>query len=257
MKMKRGFTLVELSIVLVIIGLLIGGILTARSLIESAHIQGFGKQISQYDIMTQNFITRYGVPPGDSPSFTPAGNGDGSVTASVTTSGFPAATDNEIRGFWPQLKAAGMLNDNKTYASNWTFACCDNNLPCIKDFKLEYTGDYSTIYCAANPKQVALIAFSYKGKLYWETVAFAYYNGNFSGVYFSNRQLADIEAKYDDGAISTGKIRRVHYTYDSVLQSVAEGGTCPTYGCNLSDYWGGDRENFSAGHSIRIEVGGQ
>lgn len=36
--MKRGFTLVELSIVLVIIGLLVGGILAAQSMISTAKL---------------------------------------------------------------------------------------------------------------------------------------------------------------------------------------------------------------------------
>jgi prepilin-type N-terminal cleavage/methylation domain-containing protein len=69
MKKKKGFTLVELSIVLVIIGLLIGGILVGQSLIESAKIKAVIKQISQYDIAMSTFITKYNQLPGDATIF--------------------------------------------------------------------------------------------------------------------------------------------------------------------------------------------
>ena len=63
--MKKGFTLVELSIVLVIIGLLIGGVLVAQSLIDSAKIQSTIKILGQSDIAISNFKDRYRQLPGD------------------------------------------------------------------------------------------------------------------------------------------------------------------------------------------------
>ena len=63
--MKRGFTLVELSIVLVIIGLLIGGILVAQSMISTARIQSQVRQLEQYNAATSNFKSRYNQIPGD------------------------------------------------------------------------------------------------------------------------------------------------------------------------------------------------
>ena len=53
--MKKGFTLVELSIVLVIIGLLIGGILVAQSMIHTAKIQNTVRLIQQMDTAVSNF----------------------------------------------------------------------------------------------------------------------------------------------------------------------------------------------------------
>jgi prepilin-type N-terminal cleavage/methylation domain-containing protein len=66
---KVGFTLVELSIVIVIIGLLIGGVLVGQNLIESAKLNAQVKQFQQYDIATRNFIQKYNQWPGDSTYF--------------------------------------------------------------------------------------------------------------------------------------------------------------------------------------------
>lgn len=63
----RGFTMIEISIVLVIIGLLIGGVLLGRDLMDAARIRS---NISQYDKFTaaaSTFRLRYGYIPGDMP----------------------------------------------------------------------------------------------------------------------------------------------------------------------------------------------
>lgn len=121
--MKKGFTLVELSIVLVIIGLLIGGILVGQSLIESVKIQKSASQITQFRILIHQFKDRFRYYPGDLPNaynlfggqctgnylkagipFQTAGcngNGDGSVSAA-----HPAEADN----FLKHLSLSGIYN---------------------------------------------------------------------------------------------------------------------------------------------------
>jgi len=64
---KKGFTLVELSIVLVIIGLLIGGILVAQSMIESSQIQKMGSVAGQLHAAIKMFKDNTGYYPGDAP----------------------------------------------------------------------------------------------------------------------------------------------------------------------------------------------
>ena len=66
--MKKGFTLVELSIVLVIIGLLIGGILVGQSMVNSSRINKVIEEAQQYQAMMDNFKTTYNYYPGDMPS---------------------------------------------------------------------------------------------------------------------------------------------------------------------------------------------
>jgi prepilin-type N-terminal cleavage/methylation domain-containing protein len=64
---NNGFTLIELSIVLVIIGLLIGGILVGRDLISASEIRSQIKQIEEFKTAANTFRMKYGYLPGDIP----------------------------------------------------------------------------------------------------------------------------------------------------------------------------------------------
>ncbi|PIR34018.1 MAG: hypothetical protein COV36_01660 [Alphaproteobacteria bacterium CG11_big_fil_rev_8_21_14_0_20_44_7] len=116
---KTGFTLVELSIVLVIIGLLIGGILVAQSLIDSAKVNKFIRDVQQYEIAAKSFKEVYRYWPGDVPNaydFFGAGcgtndnhystgcNGDGN-------GGLGGANYREASMFWVQLSYSGMIGN--------------------------------------------------------------------------------------------------------------------------------------------------
>lgn len=94
--MKKGFTLVELSIVLVIIGLLIGGILVAQSMVSTAKISAQVSQISQFDAGVMNFRTKYNALPGDAKAF--GGNENDAIE------GYPnnhvGLFSYEIASFW-------------------------------------------------------------------------------------------------------------------------------------------------------------
>lgn len=62
---QKGFTLVEIAIVLVIIGLLIGGILRGRTFIENAKIKNVIKSAESLTASMYAYQDRYGFLPGD------------------------------------------------------------------------------------------------------------------------------------------------------------------------------------------------
>lgn len=64
-QVHRGFTLVEIAIVLVIIGLLIGGVLRGQELINSARVNSIAAQQSSIQTAYYGFIDRYKMMPGD------------------------------------------------------------------------------------------------------------------------------------------------------------------------------------------------
>lgn len=100
---NKGFTLVELSIVLVIIGLLIGGILVAQSMISTTKIQSVVRQLSQYDIARENFRTKYNAVPGPNTLF------DRSATAwwgcCGTSNGGIFSNYDDVAWHWPDLSS--------------------------------------------------------------------------------------------------------------------------------------------------------
>lgn len=63
--MRRGFTLVELSIVLVIIGLLVGGVLVGQALIRAAELRAVTSEYDKYSTALATFYGKYNGLPGD------------------------------------------------------------------------------------------------------------------------------------------------------------------------------------------------
>ncbi len=123
---QAGFTLVELSIVLVIIGLIIGGILKGQELIGNAQIKNVVSQAQAYQAATVAFNDKYGALPGDvvnanvvipgctvAPCLPGSGTeGDGLIGASVAspfTADVSAAGENIA--YWQQLAAARFIGD--------------------------------------------------------------------------------------------------------------------------------------------------
>lgn len=65
---NHAFSLVELSIVLVILGLLVGGILTGQNLIHAAELRSVTKDIERFQSAVYTFRDKYQALPGDMPN---------------------------------------------------------------------------------------------------------------------------------------------------------------------------------------------
>jgi prepilin-type N-terminal cleavage/methylation domain-containing protein len=83
---EAGFTLVEIAIVMVIIGLLIGGVLKGQAMIQNAKVKRVSKQADEIRAAVMAFYDKYGMYPGDEniaaipPGADGEGNGSGQIT---------------------------------------------------------------------------------------------------------------------------------------------------------------------------------
>jgi prepilin-type N-terminal cleavage/methylation domain-containing protein len=127
---KKGFTLIELSIVIVIVGLLISGVLVGQSLIESAKTNKVINDLNQYDSMVALFKDKYNSLPGDSRVISPSGNNDGNITSYSSPDG--TYWSDEIANFWVHLSSVGFLK--KSYSATISGGVkSDINVPKILD----------------------------------------------------------------------------------------------------------------------------
>jgi prepilin-type N-terminal cleavage/methylation domain-containing protein len=132
---NHGFTLIELSIVLVIIGLIVGGILVGQDLIKAAETRAQITQIEKYNQAVNTFKTKYAYIPGDIPdpyasNFGFAargayrGEGDGNGLIEGIDYNNPTGWDGwatfagETAMFWVDLSTARMIDGSFATATS-------------------------------------------------------------------------------------------------------------------------------------------
>jgi len=116
---EAGFTLVEIAIVLVIIGLLLGGILKGQEMITQAKIKNIVNDFNGITVAVTSYQDRYRAIPGDDLNATtrwtvqnPAsGNGNGIIAGlynALPGAGAPTSAA-ESNLFWQHLRIAGFV----------------------------------------------------------------------------------------------------------------------------------------------------
>jgi prepilin-type N-terminal cleavage/methylation domain-containing protein len=222
---KEGFTLVEMSIVLVVIGLLVGVILVGMDLINAAALRGTVSQVGRFDAAVHTFKLKYNALPGDIiPSEAGAyglfqlsnvtgGRGDGDGNSLIEDGGcvFPFNCNGgsngnqfcgEIATFWRHLSDAKLIDGQFGTTGNSAI----NALTCTP------TGDVTTVSqsmpAAKLGHGVSITVISGDGANYYAllpviaVVNLASYTVGNTGM--SPIEASSIDEKIDDGQPETG-----------------------------------------------------
>jgi prepilin-type N-terminal cleavage/methylation domain-containing protein len=130
MKMQRiarqaGFTLVEIAIVLVIIGVLLAGVLQGQEMIDNARIKSIVSTMRGIQAGMNGYVDRFQTLPGDETVANMAARGwtvtagaaaaaanNGVLVAAPATTFTAAGQAGERLGFFQALRAAGFLTGN-------------------------------------------------------------------------------------------------------------------------------------------------
>jgi prepilin-type N-terminal cleavage/methylation domain-containing protein len=187
---QQGFTLIEIAIVLVIIGLLLGGVLKGQELIQSARVRNLISQQDGIKAAYFGFLDRYRSLPGDYLQATanipgcveatcPNGNGNGQIEAS----------NNEHIAVWSHLSKAGFITGS-----------------------YDFNATESTSTTPSNPYG-SLVRLIYDGLYHDGTSATGTPRHNFkTGNNIPSDILAEVDRKIDDGRANAGQFRHTTFS---------------------------------------------
>ncbi len=124
MKKQAGFTLVEIAIVMVIIGLLLGGVLKGQEMVTNAKVKNLESDVNGITAAVYSYQDRYRALPGDDKKAkrfieitlnTEIGDGNRKIALGTTAHAFDSTTDtDESRLFWLHLRNAGLVGGDPT-----------------------------------------------------------------------------------------------------------------------------------------------
>ena len=163
---EKGFTLVEMAIVLVIIGLLIGGVLKGQAMIQNAKVKRVVKSADEIRAAIYTFYDKYGVYPGDEASTsiptndTHNGNSNGAIEG------------NESYYLFEDLVLADIING--------TYSGSSGSLP-----NHAFGGGYLVIWANVNSN-------GYANYIRYDNLP--------------GEVCQEIDTKYDDGVWNTGNM---------------------------------------------------
>jgi prepilin-type N-terminal cleavage/methylation domain-containing protein len=154
---QKGFTLIEIAIVLVIIGLLLGGVLKGQELITSARVRNLIAQQDGIKAAFFGFQDRFRALPGDYTQATVNivggtsnrnGNGNGRIEAAAAACTLPCVSQENLL-VWEHLSRSGFITG--TYS--WAATASDNTSP-KNPYGIYYDLAFDAVYgesTATNP----------------------------------------------------------------------------------------------------------
>lgn len=221
-KRQAGFTLIEIAIVLVIIGLLLGGVLKGQELITGARVRNVIQQQDGVKAAYFGFLDRFRALPGDFSGAKAAiagvsddGNGDGKIQ----TVAAGAAKEEGILA-WHHLAKAGFINGSYKYDTTQSDATNPKN---------PYGGFMAILF----------------DKVYGDGSGSDRHNLK-TGPNIPVEILSEIDRKTDDGAPYTGSFQSSTYSSAAGASTAGDGTTPGVTGCVATD---GKSWNASGGIS--------
>jgi prepilin-type N-terminal cleavage/methylation domain-containing protein len=216
MHKDQGFTLIELSIVLVIIGLIVGGVLVGQDLIKAAEVRATIGQVEKYNAAVNTFRTKYNGIPGDLTAATasafglftfsaPAvglGDGNGLIEggAALSTLGL-----GEPLAFWRHLSDASLIDGAFGSSGNSAIVAASGATTGA------VTAVNSSLPGAKLGRGNVFITYAVSGVNYYQLISVSQIAT--SGTYSFNAasvtpvEAFNIDSKLDDGAPNTGIVR--------------------------------------------------
>jgi prepilin-type N-terminal cleavage/methylation domain-containing protein len=211
-KKKSAFSLIELSIVLIVIGLLIAGITGGASLIKSSELRSVMGEARGYSVAVNAFYSQFNALPGDygtGVGTATAGNGDGKIEY------YGTGSVSESASAWQALKAIGAVDTITAgaTAAATTAPVFGTTAPASKIKSSGWAFDYRTLAegastgVAANQNVVVLTGAIGTTGLTAGSVTLVQGSANVASAAITGADALSIDAKIDDNFAQTGKVR--------------------------------------------------